>query len=297
MSTEKVTNDDLPALFRAADKVSNVAQSQFAWLTATQLGLCVIVAILGSFALSSTPHKIGLAIASAVILILAIVTTILILVSNLDKDWYEGRAIAESVRSKAWCYMTGSEPYRIDTKVPAEDLFISFLSSLLKSRERFASRLGGRVAIDQQITDKMRRIRNLLLEDRKTVYLTERIDNQRRWYSNKAEGSSRSAKKLFGAMIVCQVFALISAIVIVRWPESPVNPTGAFINLAIAVLAWLQMKKHQQLAQSYGSAAQELNFIYEQSSQVRTEEELSTYVMDSENAIASEHKVWLARRS
>jgi hypothetical protein len=98
-------------------------------------------------------------------------------------------------------------------------------------------------------------------------------------------------------MIVCQVFALISVIVIVRWPESPVNPTGAFINLAIAFLAWLQMKKHQQLAQSYGSAAQELNFIYEQSSQIRTEEELSTYVMDSENAIASEHKVWLARRS
>lgn len=296
MSTETVTNDDLPALFRAASKVSNVAQSRFARLTASQLGLWVIAAGLGSFALSSTPYKIGLAIASAVVLILTIVITILILVSNLDKDWYEGRAIAESAKSKAWYYMTGSEPYRIDTKVAAEDLFIAFLSSLLKGRERFASRLGGPVAMQQQITDKMRRIRNLSLQDRRTVYLTERIDDQRRWYSNKAEGSSNSAKKLSGAMIVCQVLALVSAIVIVRWPESLVNPTGVFVNLAMAFLAWLQMRKHQELAQSYGLATQELNFAYEQSSHIKTEEELSTYVMNSENAISSEHKMWLARR-
>jgi hypothetical protein len=297
MSTEEVTYDDLPALFRAADKASTVAQGQFAWLTATQLGLWVIAAILGSFSLSSTPYKIGLAIASAVILILTIVVTILILVSKFDRDWYQGRAIAESVRSKAWYYMTGSDPYNIDTKVPTEDMFISSLLSLLKERKEFASKLGGRVATEKQITDKMRKIRNLLLEDRKNVYLTERIDNQRRWYSSKAESSSKSVKMLFGAMIVSQVFALISAIVIVRWPESLVNLTGIFVNLAVAFLAWLQMKKHQDLAQLYGIAAQELNFIYEQSSQVGTEKELSTYVVNSENAISSEHKMWLTRRS
>jgi hypothetical protein len=98
-------------------------------------------------------------------------------------------------------------------------------------------------------------------------------------------------------MIVCQVLALVSAIVIVRWPESFVNATGIFVNLAMAFLAWLQMKKHQELAQSYGLAAQGLSFAYEQSSQVRTEEELSTYVMNSENAISREHKMWLGRRA
>jgi uncharacterized membrane protein len=107
----------------------------------------------------------------------------------------------------------------------------------------------------------------------------------------------KSARKLLGAMIVCQVLALVSAIVIVRWPESFVNATGIFVNLAMAFLAWLQMKKHQELAQSYGLAAQGLSFAYEQSSQVRTEEELSTYVMNSENAISREHKMWLGRRA
>jgi len=82
MSTENVVHGDLPALFRAVEKASNVAQSQFGKLTASQLGLWVIAAMLGSFALSSTPHKIGLAIASAVVLILTIVITVLIVAST-----------------------------------------------------------------------------------------------------------------------------------------------------------------------------------------------------------------------
>jgi hypothetical protein len=297
MSTEKVADDDLPALFRTADKVSIVAQSRFARLTATQLGLWIIAAVLGSVALSGTPYRIASSIAGAVVLILTIVATILILVSNLDKDWHEGRTIAESAKSEAWRYMIGSQPYMIDTGVAADDFFISSLSSLLKGRERFASRLGGRVATERQITDKMRRMRNLSVEDRKAVYLTERMDNQRKWYSDKAEGSSTSARRLFGAMIASQALALVSAIIIIRWPELLVNPMGILVNFATAFLAWLQMKRHQELAQSYSLAAHDLNFAYEQSSKVKTEEELSDYVADSEGAILREHKTWLAHRA
>jgi hypothetical protein len=297
MSTEKVADDDLPALFRTADKVSIVAQSRFARLTATQLGLWIIAAVLGSVALSGTPYRIASSIAGAVVLILTIVATILILVSNLDKDWHEGRTIAESAKSEAWRYMIGSQPYMIDTGVAADDSFISSLSSLLKGRERFASRLGGRVATERQITDKMRRMRNLSVEDRKAVYLTERMDNQRKWYSDKAEGSSTSARRLFGAMIASQALALVSAIIIIRWPELLVNPMGILVNFATAFLAWLQMKRHQELAQSYSLAAHDLNFAYEQSSKVKTEEELSDYVADSEGAILREHKTWLAHRA
>jgi hypothetical protein len=62
-------------------------------------------------------------------------------------------------------------------------------------------------------------------------------------------------------------------------------------------MAWNQMKRNEELSQSYGLATQELIFIYEQSTQVKTEEELSNYVISSENAISREHKMWLARGS
>jgi hypothetical protein len=62
-------------------------------------------------------------------------------------------------------------------------------------------------------------------------------------------------------------------------------------------MTWTQLKKNDQLAQSYGLAAQELLLISGQAIEIKTNEELSAYVVNSENAISREHTMWLARVS
>lgn len=294
----RVTNDDFPGLFRVADSASVAAQKRYSCLTIIHLTLLVIAAALGSFAaLVATPQKGNMAIASAIVLGISIIITWVIRTGRLEQTWYDGRAIAESVKSLAWRYMTCSEPYirHLEAK-EVDQKFMSDLSAILAERRNLSAQLGGQNATKPQLTKRMRDIRSLETEDRKKVYLSDRIDDQRRWYGTKAERNRKLASRLFAAIISWEALALSSAIVLVRWLDSPVNLVGIFVILAAAFLAWLQHKRHQGLAQSYGLATQELGLVSEQSTYVATEEELSHFVSDSENAISREHTLWRARR-
>lgn len=65
---------------------------------------------------------------------------------------------------------------------------------------------------------------------------------------------------------------------------------------ASAVLAWLQIRRHQELAQSYAVASHELALAESRARHVRSEEELARFVGDAEAAISREHTLWIARR-
>jgi SMODS and SLOG-associating 2TM effector domain 3/SMODS and SLOG-associating 2TM effector domain 1 len=293
----KILYDDFPALYRAADKASLTAQHQFVLLTSIELCLMIIAAIVGAFVLSDTSIKTTLAIVSAVLLTAGICITIIQRITKLERVWYDGRAIAESVKTLTWRYMTGSEPYSIELGSKADEIFISSLHSLLLERKTFAARLGSQYNREQQITEKMRQARTLSAYERKRLYLSERIDDQKQWYSRKTETNRKSAARLFILTVTSQFLAIIFAFTLGLWRESIIQLTGVFTTLAAAFMAWTQMRRNEELAQSYGLATQELIFIYEQSSQVTTEEELSSYVINSENAISREHKMWLAHGS
>lgn len=79
-------------------------------------------------------------------------------------------------------------------------------------------------------------------------------------------------------------------------PLSPIKLTGLLTTIASSFIAWLQVKQHQELSQSYSIAAQELGLILEQGQHIHTEEDFCAFVSDSENAISREHTLWVARR-
>ncbi len=294
----KILYDDFPALYRAADKASIAAQHQSVQMTSVELGLMIAAAIVGAFFLTDTTFKTALAIASAVLLTAGICVTIMHRLIKPERSWYDGRAIAESVKTLAWQYMTGSGQYSVASGPKADEVFISAVHALLLERKTFSSKLGSRYQAGQQITDKMKAVRSLSFEERKKVYLAERIEDQRIWYSQKAEKNQRSATRLFILTIISQFLAIVFAFTLgILLQEAIIQLTGVFTTLATAFMAWNQMKRNEELAQSYGMATQELIFIYEQAIQVKTEEELSNYVISSENAISREHKMWLARGS
>ena len=56
--------------------------------------------------------------------------------------------------------------------------------------------------------------------------------------------------RYFGVVFASQLAALVAAVALVRWPSSNVRLTGFFASLASALIAWLQLKQHKELAQS-----------------------------------------------
>ncbi|MGI8521607.1 MAG: DUF4231 domain-containing protein [Actinomycetota bacterium] len=292
-----IADDDLPALFRAADKASTDAQSKYLGIIALDLSLLVIGATLGAVSFTSQEGRAGLALASAIVLVISIMLTIALKFQRLATTWYDGRAVAESVKTSAWRYMTQAEPYtgRMPAAEAARVLAEAFRAFLVERGELAASLPAALVTLPQ-ITERMREVRALPLPPRRDLYLNERLGGQRVWYAKKAEKNRRDGRVVFILVLTSQGLALVAAILLVRWPLLPVNLVGVFAALAAALLAWNQLKRHEELATAYGLAAQELGTAQEQGRNLAEESDLSSFILNAENAISREHTLWLARR-
>lgn len=292
----EVTDDDLPALFRAADRASASAQRLYLYLVGTDLIVMIMGAVLGALSVSSDGVKHGLAVASAVSMATGLAITLAIKSQRLAATWYNGRAVAESVKTSAWRYMVGAEPYGLSLEVRVADKrFTNALDAFLLERKELASSLPAALMSAESITKRMRRARGMPLSERMKLYMSSRVGSQRQWYAEKAEQNEHSARLFLSLVLVSQGLALIAAIAIIQWIDAPVNLTGVFSAVAAAIIAWTQLRKNQDLATAYGLAAQELSSIETQGHYVEDDAAFSAFVLNAENAISREHTLWLAR--
>ena len=193
--------------------------------------------------------------------------------------------------------MTCTEPYFNTLPEREVDLqFASDLRKVLEERKYLSYSLDNADATGEEISEKMRQVRKSLVEERKNIYFTERLEDQKKWYSGKANYNKGAKDKWFFAIALSQIIAFLFIICFIYWPKFVPNLTPFFAALASSFIAWLQVKQHQELAQSYNLASHELGFILTQERHVRTDEDLSNFILDSENAISREHTLWIARR-
>lgn len=288
---------DLPAVFRAADTASVVAQKMYLRLILSDLALVLVSALTTSYAVSSTQWRAVLAVVGAVCFVCGLVLTGFIIRTGYDRRWFQARAVAESAKTMAWRYMACAEPYVTDlSDAAADELLCGELESVLHEHRAIAGALGGQAATGEQITEAMRGVRRSGVDVRKTVYLRDRLDHQRCWYSDKAEFNERRSDAWLYGIAVSQALGAAAAIALVRWPDLLFNGAGVLAALAAGFMAWLQLKQHQELSSSYGMAAHELGLIGARFHHVGSDEDLSVLVLDAENAISREHTMWVARR-
>lgn len=290
-----INSNDLPALYLAASNASSSAQRNYLLLIIVNLALLSVAALLASLNFTTDLGRPIATIAEAIAILASIITTVIIQLIHPEKDWYGGRAIAESVKSTAWRYMTCAKPYDKDA-TSVDRKFTTDLEAILKERKFLSGALGGKLSTHPQITEKMRWVRTLSIKQRKEIYILNRIKDQRNWYSINSELNKKKKDKSFAIIIAAQIFALLGALFVIRYTSFFINPVGFFLTAAASVLVWLQVKQYQELAQSYGLAAQELGMILEESKSVRNDQQLSKFVLNSENAISREHTLWVARK-
>lgn len=102
-----MTESDFPALYRSADRLSLRAQRSFFLALGAQLVLLVVAAGLSVFNL---PHW-GIAVAQAAVLLGALGCSIFLFAKRPDRQWYAGRAVAESIKTITWRYVSLAAPF------------------------------------------------------------------------------------------------------------------------------------------------------------------------------------------
>lgn len=308
-----VAGEQLPALYIAASGASKRGHFWFRWLTMadygfTLFGLLIAVAIT-AYTAAAVQFRDLTVFALAGTFVVALVLKLVVRASGYDKDWLLGRAIAEAVKSQSWLFATRVSPYQGDD---ADDQFGDELGYLVRRAGDIRQSVDRVGLHPQQITAWMRDLRAQGLPSRLGAYSEERLTEQAKWYGDKSTHHRRRATLWFWMAIFAQVGAAVSAFFAIHLSGQhatpffgiPASDVGPFLlrvmsllaALAIAVMAWTQLNRNDELARAYANGLQELGLILDRAPRVQSEDDLGHLVRDGEEIISRENRAWVAKR-
>ena len=271
-----MTRADYPALFLSSSKASAGAQRKYLCLIRAQLFLLILASAAGSIAAAVGPSRSRqVSILTAIFLALSLVLMWILRVQRYEKIWFDCRAVAESVKTATWRYMMQALPYDLDNESANLDTkFIKELMEIREARRGIDSHLAGFFSGATEISEYMRKTRVLPLNDRRKIYLHERLQDQKKWYDDKTGANRTFASVWFWSISAMQALALILSIMNAATGPWSINIVSIIMTLATALVAWTQVKRHDELIQPYGLATQELTAL----------ESLECYVSDPRNS-------------
>jgi len=291
----KIEDSEFPGLYQSANSASVKEQQKYFNGIAVYLVLLILAALFAY--LSDGNQNPSTKIISTIFFLVTLSIMIWLRVSKPDDIWYNGRAVAESVKTRAWRWMLRAEPYEDCENVEImRRKFVGDLKTILKQNESLIGRLGIGVSLAEPISEKMLEIRKLTLNDRLEVYRTERIINQALWYSKKAKFNKKKSTIWFWFSVILHAFAIILLLYNIKDPNIKL-PIEVIAVAASSVLTWLLTKKHNELSSSYSLTAHEIMLLKSETNIITTESELSEYIMNCENAFSREHTQWFARKN
>lgn len=275
----------LPAIFHQADGSSANAQKRFLAATGMALGLAALAALLGVIEAAEAGWL------AAIAFVTAIVVGALAVTRNLERTWYDGRALAESAKSLAWLFSVRGGDLSTEDEEPERHLKMRLraIRDELSGLD-FVIPAGG-----ADVTDQMRVLRAAPLPERRATYLAERVDNQVGYYTRRAGDHERQATRFRGATWAAQAAGVLSGAA-KGLSLIDVDLLGIAAALAAGFTAWIQTRDHVTLARAFRLTGEDLERVKEDLPPEGDEAGWAQFVADAEAAMSREHVMWLARR-
>jgi ABC-type multidrug transport system fused ATPase/permease subunit len=285
-----VTQLEFPALYASSDKLSGRFQLVFYRTVFWNLFFLVIAALLSYIDASSK----AAAYFQALVLLGLLSCSVYLFAARPDRYWYAARAVAESIKTVTWRFVTKAEPF---TGRQEEDLhrFRNILKAIVDQNKEVTQRLSQHLD-GVQVTDSMKAFRDESTSRRLALYVKLRVSEQQLWYASRSHHNRRRASLFFALLIVTNAIMVAFAIAKVAYPRPTFWPIDVLVAVSAALLSWIQAKKYSEQASSYALAAHEISLIKEQSATIKSDPVLSAFVGDAENAFSREHTQWVARK-
>ena len=295
--TASIENLHLSSLYQVADQASLSAQRRYVRFYLWHL-ICLILGSVVAM-LSTVIPTVAIKWAHIVLALLLVIGVILILVSRARRDdnvWFDCRAIAESTKTAIWRFMMKAAPFRDDSA--NKKSFIDQLQRIRKARPLSSKYLAQSLdANAQSISDFMNNVRQKTVKERQRLYLESRLRDQKAWYSNKAKFNLKEEACWFWVVLALQVLAIAFAIIQASLGGLKVNMVPLLMTCAASAVAWGQMKRYGELAQTYSLAAQELEEQEAIALDIKEETDFLAFVEQVEETISREHTMWSVRRN
>jgi hypothetical protein len=291
----KVDHAAYPALFLSADASSTNGQRTYRRLVEIELAFVLAGAMFGTLGAFLTGPRTALASLATICLLGSMAMKYVNRSNDSTSRWFDGRAVAETVKTQTWRYMMRVDPYAAESS--GDRLFAEDLIASMRARPDLRQSIDDVPTDARQITATMRAIRAQPFHERRDLYIDQRLSNQIAWYHGKAVRNARNARRWFWLSLVGQAAAAIIAFTSIFEPELPLSSlVGFFAALATAATAWTQLGRHDELSKAYALAYQELIAIRTIAERATSQAQLQEVVRDGEGAISREHTMWMAKR-
>lgn len=289
---------DYPTTLRAATAVAALAQRRYYALLFLQLATAFLGALFSvvSAAVESATTSQWCRQASAVALLVSFVVLLVGRILRTDAVWWDARAVAESLKSSAWRFMMHVPPFKsTDGATPDERFRVQVLETL-KARSAISAALE-RLRDDDpnEISPLMQKTRRAPIEERREYYTEQRLNDQRRWYRDRASSHDRAREVYFFLATLAQLGAVLVAFL--QWRPWRLNIVPLLVAISASVTAWALARRHEESAQAYALASQELDVMAVRLDAAGDEAAFEGAVAETEAAISREHTMWMARRN
>lgn len=285
---DPLPRSEMPAIYRAADSASTSGRDDTFHWTLTYLVLLTAAATCSAVQWKLSGVDVG-AWAAAAFFAAALGVGLANAARRPEQRWYQGRAGAESVKTLAWRYAVGGEPFGLGAANP-DKLFADRVGAVVSRLQHIELTPDA----GEQISQKMREMRASDLTTRKAMYRAGRIADQQGWYTRRAREHSCQGTRL--AILVSAASAVgVAAGVLRATGKLDFDLMGIMAALAATLTAVTELKQHRTNASAYALAAQELGLTAVLLDSVEDDEAWAQFVSDTEDAVSREHTMWLAR--
>jgi hypothetical protein len=284
------TEPTFPSLLAATERVSKEQQDLFFLATAAQLGLLAGAAVT---ALVPT-GRLGNAgpISTLVLFLMALAVQLSGVANRSERRWYAARAAAESIKAASWEFAVGGEAFRVDDET-ADDRYVGVLRHVLANVPNL--NVGALSSQNSSVTSSMKSLRASDRPVRAAAYQRWRVDDQVKWYADKAAFNKLRARQFGIAVAAVEFCAVVFGLLRVN-NSIEADYVGIFAACAAGLVGWLQSKKYSNLAEAYAVTSHEVSLVPSTLNPAVPENIWSQAVHDAEAAFSREHTMWQARR-
>jgi hypothetical protein len=280
-----LTDDDLPDLHDGANQASLRGQKVFLRATSVKLLVACAAAGISSLEVDGSQERVLTSFVGVCFLAVLVVEAF-VWATKPERDWYDGRALAESTKTMAWRFAVGAAPYECADPT-ARTRYIEDLKKLLKD----APETGVHPSQKEPISAAMEHVRASGLDERRAIYLRDRLEDQRHWYSTKADTNRVRATQWRIFLLAFEGLAILGAFM------GHVGAAGFIAAIVAAGAAWMGIRQHENNKRAYTFAALELSIAGNELKTVTDEERWTKAAADAEEAVSREHTMWRASRS
>ena len=282
---------DYPHLYEITNERSAKNQKYFLNGIRAEYALLIFIAINSSL---SYMEKYSVNLVLFVLLIMLLLVRNII---NFEQKWYKYRAVTESIKTTTWKFAMKAEPFNGSEEINDAKQYIGYIRNIIKDSKYAIKTETLKNLEGDTFSICLKSIREMNYEQRRDLYVEQRIEEQRTWYAKKSVFNKRLGRAWAVAILIFYILSLtMTALLAEDLVQAASLPTELITTIISALIGWVQIKKYNELSASYALTAHEIGLVKEQSYYISGEKDFLDFIRDAETAFSREHTQWQARR-